>query len=251
MISVCLSTYNGEKFILEQIESILTQLTSSDELIISDDGSTDNSLSIIQSVHDNRIVLIHNSGPHGVNNNFENAIRHAKGDYIFLSDQDDVWLPNKVECCVDALKQVDLIVHDCKVVNAELGIIYPSYFHQFNSRKGYLKNIIRNTYIGACMAFRKEVLDYILPFPCKFPVYHDGWIASMVELMGNVEFLDVPCILYRRHDSNMSFSAVKSGIPYHKKLVNRILWFYLTYKRYLTIKFKTIIICQYLKVKPS
>ena len=134
--------------------------------------------------------------------------------------------------------ECDLIVHDCTVVDSKLHTIYPSYFQRFNSRKGYLKNIIRNTYIGACMAFRKEALDYLLPFPSGFPVYHDGWIGSMVELMGKVEFIDVPCLLYRRHESNMSFSAVKSGIPVSKRISNRVLWLYLTIKKYISLKLK-------------
>lgn len=238
MVSVCLSVYNGERFLTEQIFSILSQLGPNDELIISDDGSTDKTIEIVNSISDNRITFIYNEGKHGVNGNFENALYHAKGDYIFLSDQDDVWLPNKVKDCITALSQSDLVVHDCSVVDGNLRIIYPSYFKQFNSRKGYIKNIIRNTYIGACMAFRKDVLEYILPFPSNFPVYHDGWIGSMVELMGKVKFLDVPCILYRRHDSNMSFSAAKSKIPFYRRIKNRVLWLFLTMSKYMSIKFK-------------
>ena len=97
MISVCMASYNGEKYIKEQIDSILKQLSDEDELVISDDGSTDNTLSVIQSIHDKRIKLIHNQGEHGYSRNFENALKNSKGDYIFLSDQDDVWKDNKVE----------------------------------------------------------------------------------------------------------------------------------------------------------
>lgn len=226
-----MACYNGEDYIYTQIESILNQLAPKDELIISDDGSTDETIEIIKNFHDSRITLLNNIN-HGVNNNFYNAILHAKGDFIFLSDQDDVWLPNKVKACLKALQKSDLIVHDCTVVDRNMDVIYPSYFNQFKSRKGYLKNIIRNTYIGACMAFRREILDYVLPFPTKFPVYHDGWLGSMVELKGKVEFLAIPCILYRRHDSNLSFSATKSGITLKKKFTNRVLWLFLTLQRY-------------------
>ena len=97
MISICLITYNGEKYINEQLDSILCQLSADDEVVVSDDGSTDRTLSIIRDYNDNRLRIISNSGKHGVVYNVENALREVKGDYIFLADQDDVWLPGKVE----------------------------------------------------------------------------------------------------------------------------------------------------------
>ena len=89
MISVCMATYNGEKYLREQVGSILTQLGENDELVVSDDGSTDSTIDILKSYNDPRIKIFINTGRHGVNSNFENALRHADGDYIFLSDQDD------------------------------------------------------------------------------------------------------------------------------------------------------------------
>ena len=115
MISVCMATYNGEKYIREQIDSILAQLGDKDELIVSDDGSADATLSIVRSFSDPRIKIISNTGKHGTNGNFENALKHAQGDYIFLSDQDDVWLPGKVNICLQALQTAHLVVHDCYV----------------------------------------------------------------------------------------------------------------------------------------
>ena len=97
MLSVCLATYNGSKYIKGQIESILPQLSPEDELIVSDDASTDETSNTVLSINDNRIRLVTNESVHGITGNFENAINLAKGDYVFLSDQDDKWLPNKVE----------------------------------------------------------------------------------------------------------------------------------------------------------
>ena len=104
MISVGLASYNGERYIREQVDSIIAQLDSIDELVISDDGSTDGTLDILASYNDPRIHVYHNEENHGVNGNFENALKHSQGDYIFLSDQDDVWLPGKVEACLKALE---------------------------------------------------------------------------------------------------------------------------------------------------
>lgn len=240
MVSVCLASYNGEKYIKEQIDSILSQLERDDELIISDDGSSDKTISIIHSYNDNRILLLHNN-KHGVNNNFENAIRHAKGDYIFWSDQDDVWLPNKVQTCIERLQTSDLVVHDCIVVDKSLKTIYPSYFKQFKSRPGYIKNIIKNSYIGACIAFRKEILSYVLPIPSKWPVYIDGWIASLVEMNGKINFCKTTLILYRRHGNNTSPSSGKSNYSLFSKIYQRCGWLFFTLHR--TIKLRLLNHC--------
>ena len=95
MISVCIATYNGEKYLREQLDSILPQLAESDEVIVSDDGSTDGTIDLITSLNDPRIKIVSNSGRKGYVGNFENALKHTTGDYIFLSDQDDIWYPNK------------------------------------------------------------------------------------------------------------------------------------------------------------
>lgn len=104
MISVCIATYNGGKYIKEQLDSILFQLGKDDEVIISDDSSTDDTLSILESYHDERIVILTNQKFHSPVYNFENALKSAKGDFIFLSDQDDIWEPTKVEVMLDSLK---------------------------------------------------------------------------------------------------------------------------------------------------
>ena len=112
MISVCLATYNGERFIQRQLETIIEQLGEDDEIIISDDGSTDDTLRIIEGLHSPLIHVYINNGEHGYTPNFENALRYAHGEYIFLSDQDDVWLPRKLEICMNALKTCDFVVSD-------------------------------------------------------------------------------------------------------------------------------------------
>ena len=99
MISVCIATYNGAEYLREQVESILSQLEEEDEIVVSDDSSTDTTIEILQSFGDRRIKIFKNPAK-GFVRNFENALRQAQGDFIFLSDQDDVWLPNKVAVCM-------------------------------------------------------------------------------------------------------------------------------------------------------
>lgn len=221
MISVCIATFNGEKFIPEQLNSILPQLNDEDEIIISDDSSTDNTINIIKSYKDNRIKILSNNKFHSPVLNFENAIKQAKGEFIFLCDQDDVWLPNKIMVMKEYLKKYTLVVSDCNIVDTNLNIIEKSFFKLNKSYPGFWKNLYRNSYIGCCMAFRKEILAHILPFPHNIPM-HDIWIGLLAELNGNVHFIDEPLMLYRRHGNNASFSGEKSKYSFSYKIKYRI-----------------------------
>ncbi|WP_394775110.1 glycosyltransferase family 2 protein [Flavobacterium sp.] len=219
-ISVCIATYNGGKFIKEQLDSILLQLNTSDEIIISDDGSSDNTLEILESYNDSRIKIFRNSF-RNIILNFEFALKQAKGDYIFLSDQDDVWLPNKVKVFLYSLTSYDVVVSNCKVVNANLEIINESFFQLNNSKKGLLSNLIKNSYLGCCLAFKKEVLIKALPFPKTIPM-HDIWLGFVSELFFKSKFIEEPLLLYRRHGKNESPTAENSPYNLFLKLKFRL-----------------------------
>lgn len=223
MISVCMATFNGEKYIKEQIDSILVQLNNDDELIISDDGSTDKTIEIINSYNDRRIkLLLFNSKCY--TKNFENALLNAKGDYIFLSDQDDIWLPGKVDACINTLQKHDFVVTDANVIDQNMNIIIESYFKFCKVKKGFLYNVMFTRYIGACMAFRKEVLSSILPIPKNDKyIAHDYWIACVCEKKYKVELIETPYLLYRRHDGNASAGVFgKSKLSLLQKIMKRI-----------------------------
>ncbi len=221
MISVCMATYNGEKYLREQVDSILAQLGNDDELIISDDGSTDSTIRILESYNDSRIKIFHNIKNHGVNGNFENALNQANGDYIFLSDQDDVWIPGKVETCINALQTSKCVVHDCYVVDGNLIITSDSFFAERGSRSGFFHNWIKNGYLGCAMAFRREILELVLPIPLKLPVWHDIWIGVLCDIKFGVTFIPFKGIYFRRHSTNTSVTAKKS-FPLSKKVSYRI-----------------------------
>lgn len=209
MISVCMATYNGEKYIKEQIDSILVQLEPDDELIISDDGSTDQTIDIIKNINDSRIKLFYFNS-HCYTKNFENALKHASGDYIFLSDQDDIWLPNKVEVCMKYLHKYDFVVCDAIVVNSHLNPIYRSRNRKFKIKNGFIKNLIKTHYIGCVMAFNKKVLNVCLPFPENYNLcYHDAWIALMSEYYFKTVVINESLMLYRRHENNVSNGSEK------------------------------------------
>lgn len=226
-ISVCMATYNGEKYIKEQLESILFQLGENDEVIISDDGSTDGTFKIIDSFNDKRIKFVFNESERGYTKNFENALVKCTGDVVFLADQDDVWVSNKVERCVKALKNKSFVVSDNKIVDESLSTIKESHFSEFSTEKGFIRNWALPRYVGACMAFRKEVLSKSLPFPPNSNLCaHDYWISLIAELYFNVEKVNEPLILYRRHGSNASSGGNKSKNKLIHKLKVRIYTFY-------------------------
>lgn len=223
MISVCMATYNGEIYIKDQLESILIQLGEGDEIIVSDDGSTDETLKIVNSLFDLRIKIFKNYGRKGYTGNFENALSRASGDYVFLADQDDVWLPGKVKKYMEVFSRFDFIVSDNVIVDAELSILKESHFEQFGTGSGFVRNLIYPRYVGACMAFNRKVLDKALPFPINSDLCaHDYWISLVSELHFRVHKIDEPFLLYRRHGSNASTGGLKSQNTLVHKLLVRL-----------------------------
>lgn len=234
-----MATYNGEQYIKEQVDSILAQLSPDDELIVSDDGSTDNTVGLLLSYNDKRIHVFahHFTGIKEcvgdvVSENFENALKNAKGDYIFLSDQDDIWIEGKVQKMVAALQNAEVVVSnawlltDGNIDNCKKKL----YEGRTPLRNYFLK---KGKYYGCCMALRANALSYVLPFPQPLPL-HDTWLGLLPEIVGGASFIDEPFIYYRRHSSNVSWHA-KNTIWYMIKYRVRIL--YLIFKRAFAFKY--------------
>lgn len=223
-VSVALASYNGEAYIAAQLDSILENLSEADEIVVSDDGSTDKTREIVSQYQqkEKRIRLI--EGPcQGIIANFEHAMKACRGAYIFLSDQDDVWLPNKVKSVLETFEKekVSLVIHDAKVCNKDLTeVIMPSFFAYRGSGAGAWKNYVKNTYMGCCMAVKREVLDKIFPIPKDIQM-HDQWIGILSDhYFGKSCFLQEPLLLYRRHEENASDFSHNSVIVMIK---NRLL----------------------------
>jgi len=239
MVSVCIATFNGERYIKEQLDSIICQLERDDEIVISDDNSMDRTVEIIESYKDTRIRILH-ANFRNFKRNFENALKNAQGEYIFLSDQDDVWLPDKYKRCLELLREYDLVVTDSILVDEVLTVIKPSFFEFYSSGKGILKNVYDNTYFGACMVFKKKVLGYSLPLPKTKEVGHDVWIGLVAEMVGKVYFIKEPFLLYRRHGTaltnvtpklkNRSDRSLYTKIRGRFIMLKEVLFFYLKYK---------------------
>ncbi|MFC4800149.1 glycosyltransferase family 2 protein [Neobacillus sp. GCM10023253] len=206
--SVCIATYNGENFIRRQLDSIIKQLNQEDEVIIVDDGSKDQTVQVIKNTFDKRIQVHVNDKNLGVIKSFEKAISLATGDILFLCDQDDVWEDDKVETVLAAFEyqKADLAIHDAYVVDGDLNIINPSWneYNHNNINQGIFGNILKNAYTGAFMAFRREIVPDILPFPSAIEM-HDQWIALVCMMKKKkIVFIQKPLMKYVRHGGNVT-----------------------------------------------
>jgi glycosyltransferase involved in cell wall biosynthesis len=217
MISVCIATYNGEKYLKEQLNSILIQLSEEDEVLISDDGSSDNTLAILESFNDSRIKVYINNFKNVVNN-FEFVINKSIGDYIFLSDQDDIWAKSKIKEYMSVFSKDDkitLVISNLQLIDKDGNFIHREFYKNKFTNK-LLNNLIKNNFIGCSMAFRKEVKNVVLPFPISLAM-HDWWIGSCSIIFGKVEFIDKKLMYYRRHENNVT----KEG---GAKLLIKLIW---------------------------
>lgn len=204
MISVCMATYNGSKYIEKQLISILSQLNDADEIIIFDDSSDDNTIEIIKNFNDPRIRLHINEENSGVIRNFERAIYKANGDFIFLSDQDDIWYDNKVKKYIEQFEMgYDLIISDLNLIDEHGDNLNKTFYSVRGYRHGIASNLFKNSFIGCSMAFNRKIKNNVLPFPKKLPM-HDSWIGLNALLYGNVKFINEPTMGYRRHGSNVT-----------------------------------------------
>jgi len=208
-ISVCMAAYNGERYIAAQLLSILSQIEAGDEVIVVDDASTDGTRECVRSLQDGRIRLIEHSRNLGVSRTFEDAIRGASNSIIFLSDQDDIWVSNKVHEVMVVFKNnphVTLITSDNSLIDVKGTVIKESYFMPiggFSSR--FLANLIHNRYGGCNMAFRASILSDILPLPHKYNVLHDIWIGMRNSMSGGeAYYINKVLVMNRRHDNTLT-----------------------------------------------
>lgn len=185
-VSVCMAAYNEEKQIVQQLHSVLDQLGDEDEVVVIDDGSQDQTVRRIEEVHDPRVRLLRHGANLGVMRTFEDALRCATGQFLFLCDEDDIWPAGKIKQFLRAfeetpeagivISQVRLMdKHGCEKVN-------PQFVRRFE--RGFWRNLIRNNYQGSAMALRATFLERVLPFPQSSSFLHDAWIGTRADLLG-------------------------------------------------------------------
>jgi len=243
-ISVCIACYNGERYIETQVRSILSQLTDEDEIIISDDGSTDQTIDIIKRINDNRIkVFINKREVYGKKimpscyaaKNFENALMHTSGQMIFLSDQDDVWKKNKVEILSKELQHYDCVISSFDIIDMNGAIINEYGIFRTVIAKNNLLNLIKMPFFGCSMAFNRNILNYVLPFPREL-ILHDNWIGFLVNYFGTISIVNEPLFSYRRHGNNATTAMSKSSSSIFFKIKYRLIFFLQIMLRIIKVK---------------
>lgn len=216
MVSVCIACHNGEEFIVEQINSILSQLSLSDEIIISDDGSSDSTKEKILGLNDSRIRVYdlkeksdysskRQSSFYYASQNFANALKYARGDYIFLADQDDRWRPDKLSKCITELLSYDIVCHNFDIMDKDGVIIDNSHFMKDMREEYNIYYLLKKLpFRGCCLAFNRNVLLKVSPLPDGV-FLHDCYIGVHAVLSGfKYKFIDEVLIDYRRHGNNVS-----------------------------------------------
>jgi glycosyltransferase involved in cell wall biosynthesis len=224
MISVCIATYNGEKYLRRQIDSVLNQLGDEDELVISDDSSTDGTVDIVRAYQDKRIKLHDGQEFHSPIFNFENAIKHAKGDIIVLADQDDKWLPGRVE------KAVKLHNEGCNLVVCNRKNVYKDHIgvhHTDNPIKNTWETLKASPFIGCMMSMDRRVLELAIPFPKEIAM-HDLWIGLLAQRNLKCGYIDEPLVEYNRHEESY---IAKHHFSLYRKLKYRWEIYWLVRKR--------------------
>ena len=252
MIDILLSTYNGEAFLKEQLDSILNQTYKDFKLIIRDDVSTDSTVDIITDyVHkypseilyingvyyknmDNRIGggdknnNGNEKGHLGFNLSYNELLKYSTSDYIMFADQDDMWLPKKIEISIGRIKELEkkfpdkpILVHsDLTVVNKDLKIIESSFFKyiRINPSKNSLNGLImQNTVTGCTMIINRSLVDIAIPLTEEV-FFYDYWFALVAKIFGIIDTINEPLILYRQHDSNV----IGAGANNIRKLLKKI-----------------------------
>jgi glycosyltransferase involved in cell wall biosynthesis len=230
LISIALCTYNGENYIIEQLDSLVNQDYPNLELIIVDDCSSDNTLEILTSYAAKFpfILIYQNESNLGYVKNFEKAISLCNGEYIALADQDDLWSLNKISILYKNINDHILIYHDSAFVNEHGESMGKKMSDIINLYKGhdFKPFLFGNCISGHAMLFKRALIPYIMPFNKSY--FHDHWIAFVATNHGSIGLVEECLVNYRQHDDAstdiLSKKAQKKEEPFSedKKLINWI-----------------------------
>ena len=239
MIDILLSTYNGEKYIEELLDSLNNQTYKDITVWIRDDGSTDKTLDIIKQYRNTHLlpicILTDDFGNIGSTRSFEALMRHSQGDYFMFCDQDDVWLPQKVELSLKRMYELEksynkktpcVVFTDLYIVDEKLNTINDSFFRMMHIPFDVINDLYKAMAIsvspGCTMLMNRQVLDYVLPIPKS--VIHDFWVIVLTVKYGKVVCLNIPTIKYRQHDNNSIGSTLYGKKYIYSRLKNFATW---------------------------
>lgn len=217
-VDILLATYNGERYLAEQIDSLLAQTFDDWRVIARDDGSSDGTVRILESYaacHPGKFMLIEDAAVGlGACGNFGRLMEHSTADYVMFCDQDDVWLPRKIETLMVAMRELEaecgpntpLLVHsDLQVVDSELRVLHPSFgaIQDIDLVQGRKLNqlLIQNTVTGCAALCNRPLVELSLPIE-RGALMHDWWVALVASGFGRIEFIPEPTVFYRQHVRN-------------------------------------------------
>ena len=206
LVSIAVAVYNGEKFLVQQLDTLLGQTYQNMEIIVSDDGSSDGTWAILETYaakHAN-FFIYRNEGPRGIKRNFEHALKHCKGDLIAFSDQDDIWMLDKIEKLVAHIGDHALIYHNSLFVDPEGRSLNTTISTDLNPYRGNDPRafLLWNTVSGHALLFRRGLLELALPFPAAR--HHDWWLAFIAAANGGIQYLDEVLVHYRQHEQSQT-----------------------------------------------
>mgnify|MGYP002625873366 CR=1 FL=1 len=229
-IAILMATYNGEKYIEQQINSIFQQSYSNWILYIHDDGSTDDTVNIIQKYaiqYPTKIFIINGDATGGARNNFFYMMQSVEAPYVMFCDQDDIWLKSKIEITYNKMLSIEenfgndtpiLVFSDLKVVDKDLNVIAEkmSEYQKLNPNKIQFKDIlIQNITTGCTMMLNKACVQKVLLLHnLENIIMHDWWCAMVTSYFGKLVYIDDPLVLYRQHNSNSVGAKAVTDIKY-------------------------------------
>jgi glycosyltransferase involved in cell wall biosynthesis len=224
--TIVLATYNGEKYLVDFLDSLRAQSYQNFDIVVSDDCSTDNTISIIESFHGKlNISISRNQMNIGPSLNFSRAMETATGNFIAFADQDDVWQSNKLMSMVELIKALDneqpaLVFSDLEIVDEKLNTISDSFFaSKKSSACRHIGDFIISNHIPGCSMLINQPLRKLgLPVPSEFKM-HDWWFAMVAAAFGTIRFLDKPMVRYRQHGGNAIGADIKTKETTRSKLL--------------------------------
>lgn len=235
-VSILVTTFNGEKFLSQQLDSILRNMRQYDELIIVDDGSSDKTVDIIKKYIDtDSRVFFYTSGFHCHQKAIEFGVSKVKNDIIFYSDQDDIWMDDKIEKCIPYFENDSnllLLQHDAITIDENNIQTSGSIIKQNKIKKGFFKNIIKGRYFGCCMVAKKELFQLATPFPTD--VYFDYWLGLIADSKKRFKLVNLVLTQYRRHSTNQTTfkrRGIRIVLKSRFKLIKNIIKFRKKFKR--------------------
>ena len=211
LISVALCTYNGEKYVKDQLDSILNQTYSNLEVIVLDDASTDRTDIILSEFTDSRMIFFKNDKNLGFNDNFQKCLNMCTGEYISIADQDDIWMPNKIEELYKSIGNSILAYSDSILIdefsNSLKKTMGETLRIRFRDVSSPLSFLFLNFISGHAMLFKRELLNFSLPIPDGF--FYDWWLAFTAAAVGEIRCSELNLVKHRKHNESATSNILR------------------------------------------